>query len=158
LGGFVHLMTAGAREPIERERLYTSEVRRFDWQDFYFNWKGDRFFDWLRRQWSGLGGYDVVLVDSRTGITEMGGICAYQLADAAVLLCAPNYQNLRGTKAIADDFRSDSVRALRYGRLWRFLQYRRGSNPNIRAEKSSSWILNANSAPSAFRGGSLISA
>ena len=46
----------------------------------------------------------------------MGGVCAYQLADAAILLCAPNYQNLRGTATVARDFSSDSVTALRSGR------------------------------------------
>jgi len=54
-------------------------VRSFDWQDFYFNWEGELFFEWLRGQLVPER-YDLVLVDSRTGVTEMGGICAYQLA------------------------------------------------------------------------------
>lgn len=115
--GSVDLMTAGQREPEENLRRYALDVRGFDWQDFFQNWKGNLFFDWLRRR---LGapedGYDVVLVDSRTGVTEMGGVCAYQLADVAVLLCAPNYQNLEGTRDVARDFRSDAVLALRQGR------------------------------------------
>jgi WD40 repeat protein len=116
-GGSVHLMTAGRREPAERLREYALAVRSFDWQDFFYNWKGDRFFDWLRHQWSDpRTGYDVVLVDSRTGVTEMGGVCAYQLADVAVLLCAPNYQNLEGTRDVAHDFISDGVLGLRQGR------------------------------------------
>lgn len=117
LGGSVDLMTAGRREPESAKRDYALAVRTFDWQDFFHNWKGDLFFDWLRRQLlSAQTGYDVVLVDSRTGVTEMGGVCAYQLADVAVLLCAPNYQNLDGTLDVVRDFRSDSVRALRRGR------------------------------------------
>ena len=117
LGGSVDLMTAGRREPESAKRDYALAVRSFDWQDFFHNWKGDLFFDWLRRQLRNPEtGYDVVLVDSRTGVTEMGGVCAYQLADVAVLLCAPNYQNLDGTLDVVRDFRSDSVRALRRGR------------------------------------------
>lgn len=117
LGGSVDLMTAGQREPAEKYSEYALAVRSFDWQDFFHNWKGDLFFDWLRRQWrDSSGGYDVVLVDSRTGVTEMGGVCAYQLADVAVLLCAPNYQNLEGTRDVARDFRSDAVLGLRAGR------------------------------------------
>lgn len=117
LGGSVDLMTAGRREPESAKRDYALAVRTFDWQDFFHNWKGDLFFDWLRRQLlAPETGYDVVLVDSRTGVTEMGGVCAYQLADVAVLLCAPNYQNLDGTLDVVHDFRSDSVRALRRGR------------------------------------------
>ena len=116
-GGVLDLMTAGQREGDERMREYALTVRSFDWQDFFHNWKGDRFFEWLRRQWSDPQlGYDVVLVDSRTGVTEMGGVCAYQLADAAVLLCAPNYQNLDGTRKVVSDFLSDGVLGLRRGR------------------------------------------
>ncbi|MGQ0801353.1 MAG: KGGVGR-motif variant AAA ATPase [Pseudomarimonas sp.] len=115
--GSVDLMTAGRREPETALRDYALTVRSFDWQAFFFNAKGDLFFDWLRRRLLEPDvGYDVVLVDSRTGVTEMGGVCAYQLADAAVLLCAANFQNLEGTREVARDFRSDSVRALRRGR------------------------------------------
>jgi hypothetical protein len=42
--------------------------------------------------------YDMVPVDSRTGFSQMGGICAYQLADVIVAMCAPNQQNLDGTR------------------------------------------------------------
>ena len=116
-GGSVGLMTSGRRHPHERYAEYALFVRSFDWQDFFQNWRGDRFFEWLRGALTAPpDGYDVVLVDSRTGVTEMGGVCAYQLADAAVLLCAPNYQNLDGTRAVLDDFRSDAVTALRQGR------------------------------------------
>ena len=104
-GGSVDLMTAGQREPQQKLHEYSLAVRSFDWQDFFHNWKGDLFFDWLRRQLIDPStGYDVVLVDSRTGVTEMGGVCAYQLADVAVLLCAPNYQNLEGTRDVVLDF------------------------------------------------------
>jgi WD40 repeat protein len=116
-GGRVDLMTAGRREPPSALRDYAYAVRSFDWQDFFDNWKGERFFDWLRRQLTeSERAYDVVLVDSRTGVTEMGGICAYQLADVAIMLCAPNLQNIDGTLAVANDFRSDAVIALRRGR------------------------------------------
>ncbi|WP_300449819.1 TIR domain-containing protein [Accumulibacter sp.] len=116
-GGRVDLMTAGRREPPAALRDYAYAVRSFDWQDFFDNWRGERFFDWLRRQLAeGERAYDVVLVDSRTGVTEMGGICAYQLADVAIMLCAPNLQNIDGTLAVANDFRSDAVIALRRGR------------------------------------------
>ncbi|MBB6091188.1 hypothetical protein HNQ60_000034 [Povalibacter uvarum] len=116
-GGCVHLMTAGCREPDNKLRGYAQAVRNFDWQDFFDNWNGAEFFSWLRRELDDpQTGYDVVLVDSRTGVTEMGGVCAYQLADVAVMLCAANYQNLDGTLAVARDFRSDAVLALRGGR------------------------------------------
>ncbi|RZJ13056.1 MAG: TIR domain-containing protein [Rubrivivax sp.] len=119
-GGNLHLMTAGRREPASHYAQYALAVRTFDWQDFYFNWEGEAFFDWLRGELAQTVGqrpaYDVVLVDSRTGVTEMGGVCAYQLADVIVMLCAANHQNVEGTRAVAQDFRSDTVSALRRGR------------------------------------------
>jgi len=117
LGGSVDLMTAGERWPEDKLRDYALTVRGFNWLDFFRNWKGDLFFDWLRRQFTDpKTGYDVVLVDSRTGVTEMGGVCAYQLADVAVLLSAANYQNLEGTRDVVRDFRSEGVLSLRQGR------------------------------------------
>jgi len=113
--GCLDLMPAGEREdPAQLER-YALNVRSFDWQDFYFNWEGELFFEWLRGQLVPER-YDLVLVDSRTGVTEMGGICAYQLGDAIVMMCAANHQNVRGTQNVAADFLSPQVLALRQNR------------------------------------------
>lgn len=42
--------------------------------------------------------YDYVLVDSRTGITETGGLCIGPLSDQLVVLTALNNQNVKGTR------------------------------------------------------------
>lgn len=124
-GGRLDILPAGQRQEPEQLARYALNLRTFDWQDFYFNWKGDLFFEWLRRSLvaggpaaEGGGGarYDLVLVDSRTGVTEMGGICGYQLADVIVMLCAANHQNVQGTDAMARDFRSAENLRLRAGR------------------------------------------
>ncbi len=121
-GGRLELMTAGRRASPEQLRDYSLTVRTFDWLDFFHNWNGDAFFKWLRDEWTRADiGYDVVLVDSRTGVTEMGGVCAYQLADVAVLLCAPNEQNLDGTLDVMRDFGSPGVLGLRGGRPLKLL-------------------------------------
>ena len=41
--------------------------------------------------------YDYVLVDSRTGLTEIGGLCVGPLADCLVILLSLNHQNVQGT-------------------------------------------------------------
>jgi cytochrome c-type biogenesis protein CcmH/NrfG len=41
--------------------------------------------------------YDYVLVDSRTGITELGGLCVGPLADRLVVITGLNDQNVNGT-------------------------------------------------------------
>jgi MinD-like ATPase involved in chromosome partitioning or flagellar assembly len=78
---------------------YAESVRCFDWDDFYKNWDGELFFEWFRKEVEKIA--DVVLIDSRTGITEMGGVCTYQLADVVVMFVAPNQQNLDGTMMMA---------------------------------------------------------
>lgn len=79
--------------------LYAERVRAFDWNDFYANWQGEHFFDWFRENVKKLA--DVILIDSRTGVAEMSGVCTHHLADAVVLFVAANYQNLFGTEMIA---------------------------------------------------------
>ncbi len=113
-GGRLDLMPAGQRLTAEQLARYALALRTFDWQDFYFNWEGDLFFEWLRRAL--LASYDLVLIDSRTGVTEMGGICGYQLADVIVMMCGANHQNVDGTWSMLEDFRSQPVEGLRRGR------------------------------------------
>ena len=123
-GGCLHLLAAGQREPREQLDRYAANLRTFDWQDFYYNWEGELFFEWLRSALvpvrvdaaTGTTGYDAVLVDSRTGVTEMGGICTYQLADAIVMLSAANQQNRQGTLNVATDFVSPPVQVARRDR------------------------------------------
>jgi len=42
--------------------------------------------------------YDYVFVDSRTGVTETGGLCIGPLSDQLVILAALNDQNIEGTR------------------------------------------------------------
>ncbi len=114
-GGRLDLLPAGSREDPGQLDRYSLAVRTFDWQDFFFNWEGELFFEWLRGELV-PDRYDLVLVDSRTGVTEMGGICAYQLGDLIVMMCGANRQNLRGTQDVAADFLSPRVLALRRDR------------------------------------------
>jgi cellulose biosynthesis protein BcsQ len=119
-GGKLDLMPAGQRGSDEQLSEYALGLRQFDWQDFYFNFGGEVFFEWLRRSLMG-DRYDIVLVDSRTGVTEMGGICAYQLADTIIVMCAPNQQNLDGTRDVVHNFSSLRVLKLRGGRPLRLV-------------------------------------
>jgi cellulose biosynthesis protein BcsQ len=106
-GGSLDLLAAGQRESDEQLVRYGTELRRFDWIDFYFSWSGELLFEWLRRAFDDR--FDIVLVDSRTGVTEVGGICAYQLADVVVVLCGSNLQNIEGTDAMVRHFLSPKV-------------------------------------------------
>ncbi len=93
----LYLMSAGAREG-ERFASYATSVQEFDWANFYASVEGHQYFSWLRQTLNTA--VDVVLIDSRTGVTEMGGVCTRHLADAVVAFCAPNSQNLDGVLRI----------------------------------------------------------
>ncbi|MGB0384097.1 MAG: KGGVGR-motif variant AAA ATPase [Ardenticatenaceae bacterium] len=102
------------RRSDEHFTTYANAVLTFDWQDFYENWEGERYFDWLRQEFENIA--DIILIDSRTGVTEMGGVCTYQLADVVVMFCATNQQNLHGIYRMARNFKRTELIPLRHGR------------------------------------------
>ena len=109
--GRLRLLTAGCRSEA-RFASYAETVQAFDWAQFYTAYNGVAYFEWLRKQLLEGAGADVVLIDSRTGVAEMSGICTRQLADVVAVLCAPNDQNLDGVAMMADSFvRPDVLKA-----------------------------------------------
>ncbi|MCP4696084.1 MAG: hypothetical protein GY862_04445 [Gammaproteobacteria bacterium] len=60
---------------------------------------------------------DVVLIDSRTGVTEMGGVCTYQLADMVLMFCSAAKQCIHGTDMMAKDFNRPKIKKWRQGRV-----------------------------------------
>lgn len=91
----LHLMTAG-----RRDANYFKRLREFDISRFYGEHGGGKIIEQLRDDLKEH--YDFVLVDSRTGVTDVGGICTIQLPDMLVLLFTPTEQGLNGIKFIAD--------------------------------------------------------
>jgi MinD-like ATPase involved in chromosome partitioning or flagellar assembly len=96
--GTLSIIPAGQRSKGDFEQ-YAQRVRSFGWDDFYTHWDGELFFDWFQE--SVREHADVVLIDSRTGVTEMSGVCTHQLADAVITFVAPNNQNIEGVLKIA---------------------------------------------------------
>lgn len=85
----LHLLTAG-----KRDEDYFKRVIALDLDSFYLEQNGGDFIEQLRNEWKEK--YDFVLVDSRTGITDIGGICTIQLPDILVLLSTTTQQSLEG--------------------------------------------------------------
>src|SRR3954470_21341053 len=89
--GSLALLTAGRRDG-EHYNRYAEAVRAFDWNEFYEKWAGDAYMEFFRVELPGdprtgrPGAADVVLIDSRTGVTEQGGVCTHHLADLVVLM------------------------------------------------------------------------
>ena len=111
--GELRLLTAGRRDGEANDR-YTQLVREFDWAEFYDQWGGAAYFEFFRKDLEQDA--DIVLIDSRTGVTEQGGVCTHHLADLVVLLSAPNDLNLDGTKWMADKLKRETLVQLRGGR------------------------------------------
>lgn len=111
--GRLWLLPAGRRLR-EHFAEYVSAVLTFDWEDFYQNWEGGLYIEWLRRRFEEIA--DVVLIDSRTGVTEIGGVCTYQLADVIAMLCAANQQSLEGIYNMARSFKRREAEEFRSNR------------------------------------------
>lgn len=74
------------------DAAYSELVRTFDWQGLYED-HAEVFPAFVNE----LGSrYDIILVDSRTGVTDIGSICTMVLPDKLVLVFTPNEQSLAG--------------------------------------------------------------
>jgi tetratricopeptide (TPR) repeat protein len=104
------LLHAGCRTGVS-EAFYRRSVHGLDWGRFYDECDGYSFIEWLRTELE--KDVDFVLLDSRTGETEMGGVCTQHLADVVVVMFAPNDSNLQGAKRIAELLQTDRVKDLR---------------------------------------------
>jgi hypothetical protein len=78
---------------------YGARVNGFDWDGFYRRFGGGAFLDESVQQMKAA--YDYVLIDSRTGISDISGICTIHLPDALVVFYTLNNQSIEGASGIA---------------------------------------------------------
>ena len=100
--GSLWIMPSGAQRD-----SYAKTFAEIDWANLYERHDGYLLFEDLKAQWKELLDPDYVLIDSRTGHTDIGGICTRQLPDAVVILFFPNAQNLRGLTKVVHDIRAE---------------------------------------------------
>jgi len=87
------IMSAGLSD-----QNFINRMQKLDWPLLY-NKKGfGKYLEKIRTQWTEQ--YDFILVDCRTGITDIGGICTVHLPDALVFMFTANNQSLEGVKKI----------------------------------------------------------
>lgn len=101
-GGKLWIMPSGSPDG-----GYPTRLASIDWNELYERHDGYLLFEDLKLQWKAAIEPDYVLVDSRTGYTDVGGICTRHLPDAVVVLFFPNHQNLRGLTKIVSDIRAE---------------------------------------------------
>ena len=101
-GGRLWIMPSGRKE------TYAANFNQLDWGELYEKHDGYLLLEDLKAQWKRIVRPDYVLIDSRTGYTDTGGICTRQLPDSVVVLFFPNEQNLRGLTEVVRDIRSEA--------------------------------------------------
>lgn len=77
---------------------YSARLQRIDFDRLFEKNALGRYIEELRNEW--LAEYDYVLIDSRTGVTDIGGICTVQLADVLVLMVTTTMASLEGCQYI----------------------------------------------------------
>lgn len=90
----IDILTAGRRDD-----GYIRKVRELDYGSFYEESMGGEYLEEMREYW--VSHYDIILIDSRTGLTDSSGVCTIQMPDALVMLFTATEQGYAGTLNIA---------------------------------------------------------
>jgi MinD-like ATPase involved in chromosome partitioning or flagellar assembly len=101
--GKLSLLTAG-----QNGEAYTSRLHALDFNDLFENHDLGSYIEELRNQW--ISEFDFVLVDSRTGFTDIGGICTVHLADVLVLLFTTTESSVAGALSVVERARKAQER------------------------------------------------
>lgn len=88
-GGELHFISAGRAND-----TYAARVNGLRWDRLFSEHELGLYLEQLRKDWK--SDYDFVLVDSRTGISDIEGICTVLLPDSLVLLVTTMYQSIEG--------------------------------------------------------------
>ncbi len=82
-----------------QNRDYSSLITSMDWDNFYSRLGGGQFFDALREDMK--RNYDYVLIDSRTGLSDIADICTVTFPDVLVDCFTLSDQSIDGAAAVA---------------------------------------------------------
>ncbi|MFL5912356.1 MAG: KGGVGR-motif variant AAA ATPase [Gaiellaceae bacterium] len=89
-GSRLQIITAGAFDD-----SYFARMQALDWLQLYEESDLGELLEALRYQWT--QDFEFVLIDSRTGVTDAGGICTVQLPHVVAFLLTPNRQSVDGS-------------------------------------------------------------
>jgi cellulose biosynthesis protein BcsQ/tetratricopeptide (TPR) repeat protein len=82
-----------------QNRDYSTAVTSMDWDNFYERLGGGRFLRAMRDDMK--RNYDYVLIDSRTGVSDVADICTVEFPDTLVVCFTLNDQSIDGASAVA---------------------------------------------------------
>jgi tetratricopeptide (TPR) repeat protein len=92
-GKSLSIITAG-----KNNNDYQKNVQNLNWAELFEDHNIGNYLDELRNEWKSE--YDFILIDSRTGINDIGDVCTVLLPDVLVLLFVTNLQNIEGIKEV----------------------------------------------------------
>ncbi|HEY6493731.1 MAG TPA: FxSxx-COOH system tetratricopeptide repeat protein [Trebonia sp.] len=108
-GGHLDFLSAG-----RQNRDYSAAVCSLDWDNFYDRLGGGRFFRALREDMK--RNYDYVLIDSRTGLSDVADICTIELPDVLTVCFTLSDQSIEGAadvaRQISNRYRDRNIRVL----------------------------------------------
>lgn len=82
-----------------QNRSYSSLISSMDWDNFYERLGGGQFFDALKTDMKRH--YDYILLDSRTGLSDIADICTVHFPDVLVDCFTLSDQSIEGAAAVA---------------------------------------------------------
>jgi hypothetical protein len=108
-GGRLDFLSAG-----RQNRDYSSAVCSLDWDNFYDRLGGGQFFRAMREDMKDK--YDYVLIDSRTGLSDVADICTIELPDVLAVCFTLSDQSIEGAanvaRQISGRYRERNIRVL----------------------------------------------
>ncbi len=108
-GGKLDFLSAG-----RQNRDYSAAVVSLDWDNFYERLGGGRFFRAMREDMK--RNYDYVLIDSRTGLSDVADICTIELPDVLAVCFTLSDQSIEGAanvaRQISNRYRDRNIRVL----------------------------------------------
>ncbi len=79
---------------------YMRRLQRLDWNQLYEKQELGKYIEEMREEWKEE--YNFILVDSRTGVTDIGGITTIQLPEVFAFFFSANYQSLNGAVSVTE--------------------------------------------------------
>lgn len=80
---------------------YMSRVQNTNWAELFSSKFLGLHLETLRNTWKEE--FDFILIDSRTGITDIGGVCTIQLPDSLLIWFISNQTSVEGVKDVAEN-------------------------------------------------------
>jgi TPR repeat protein/MinD-like ATPase involved in chromosome partitioning or flagellar assembly len=87
-----------------QDSSYSEKLHALNWHLLYDEYDIGEVFENMRQDWGKA--YDFAILDSRTGVTDIGDVCTALLPDILVTVFVANDQNIEGTKLIVERART----------------------------------------------------